>query len=420
MSHYEDVFRIASGWRPARLSPWLDLPVDLGGVFQLAWWVAEEPRPAVRVVLPGDQPFNVDWARCMVEGVREGNELRIGLEPSSSRWAHGNALDRLSAQLQELPDSSVLELAVGGDVPLLAVGRVLESRWRLEAFYPAVDCAVLARALELSRESRQETGLTARDEATASAAEASLTKEWSLSEGSPVALRRQGRTLQVISDAEVSSWNRLFAGHVFLQDQEFRSAFGLQAKFDETMEEIDESEDWLQDLSQQIAFGVGQLAGIVQGQMVYSGKKATFHHSDIRGTKWLGPEEVDLSDEELRALGFKPLGDMTADGVIIRPYAGREGDCLAVVNATFDGKYLREFFSRCADGNCLTTSSLPSSENKPERKLHRQSLPELDFGDLLKAHRGRIREEGWQPEPCPTDLQTVAVWMDEYLVAWSR
>jgi hypothetical protein len=420
MTDFEEVFQAVAVHQFPSLQAPVELPLDLSRVFQLAWWSSDDSRPAVRVQLPSDDSVAIDWSRSLAEVAQKGSVLEVGIADSAGRWDHLNVLERVSASLGCLPDGSILELAVAGEVPVRARGPVSRGVWRLESFLPAVSPALLARALELSRQSQQDDRLTAASVEVAEAAESTLKLEWSLADDHDPKLQRDGCVLRAIcQDGDHTSWHRLFAGRVFMHDPEFRAAFGLEQKLQKLAQEAEESLAAMQTLGAQMAAGFSSLLGITQGELLLAGKRTSFHHSDIRQSKWLRPQEVDSSDDELRQLGFSPLGDLLADAVVMRVYARAQRDCLAVVSATPQGMYLREFFSRCQDGSCLTTSTLPFAEQKPNKKLFKQSLPECDFSGLLQAHRQHLEEQRWQPLDCSPDLRGAAQWMDDYLVAWN-
>lgn len=392
-----------------------DSPIQttLERVFRLGWWASDESRPAIQV----EVTFSADWERTMMFAHQEGGQLRLGSEEAGGRWTQVHCLARAAAVLQNLPDHTALELAIAGPHPMRARGQMTQGSFWLEEIHPAMGRGVLVRALELSRQAEEDEFFVAASEELAQAAQASLRAEWSMDFSSSPNLERQGKTIRVqVDDGDIRSWMLLFGGHLLIHDDDFCQAWGLEK---ERQELEAEKVDPLAALSVQIGQAVNQSQGIVATQLLHEGKRTQYHRSDLRQIHWLRPEEVDLTDSTLESLGFTPIGDLVADafaGVVMRAYACSEGDCWAVVNAGMSHVFIREFFSHCGDGTRLTSSTLPFSEGQPEKKLYKQSLPELSWEELLQAHRAEIHQQGWHPQPCPKDLISLAASIDDYLL----
>lgn len=392
----------------------LDIPLETTPelFFRLAWWASDESRPAFRA----DAVWKADWERTLMFAHQDGQQLLLGAEPSDARWAHVQCVARAAAVLRGLPDQTRLELAVAGPTAMRARGLLRGGVWRVEEIHPAVERSTLERALELSRQADEDDQFVAASVELAEAAEASLRGEWSMDISSSPNLEREGRVLRVLTnDGEIRSWMQMFGSHLFLHDDEFCQAWNLEERRAELMEE---EVNPFAALGAQISQAVNRQAGIVSTRLIHEGKRSKYHQSDMRKSAWLRPEEVDLTDQTLEPLGFTPMGDLVAEafaGVVMRVYACREADCWAVVNAGMNQVFIREFFSQCQDGVRLTTTSLPFSEGKPDRKLFKQSLPELSWEELLKAHRAELRQKAWHPQPCPKDLAALAASVDDYL-----
>lgn len=142
--------------------------------------------------------------------------------------------------------------------------------------------------------------------------------------------------------------------------------------------------EWAADLAAEPTGETGKVDfALWENGLLWEGKKGRFHRSEMRESKWLGAEEVDWIDRSFAQL------------------------------------FIREFFSQSREGQRLTTTSLPFSEEKAGKKLFKQVLPQADLAGLLQAHRDRLQEwsGGWLE--CPPDLQVLARSVDEYMVLWS-
>ncbi|MBT9583490.1 hypothetical protein IV102_09070 [bacterium] len=419
----QDVFRVTDGLAPRKLESPIDLPLDEGliRVFRLAWWADDGALPALRAELPSPVPLDIDWERTMMFGIQEGVLLTIGCEDSEARWEQVSRIERVAATLKfVLPEGARLELAVGGPGPMRALGVLRNQAWSIDQVYPPMDKKVLQRALELARQAEEDDVLVAASEDSAEAAEATLRAEWSLDLSGNPGLERSGKVLRVTEKGgDIRSWMLMFGGSLLVHDPEFCSVWGLQSKLDDRLAELQSTAQQLSGLGLQFALGINAHYGLTMGELIHIGKKARFHRSDIRQSRWLRSEEVDSTDQELEALGFLPLGDLMADslaGVVLRAYGCLEGDCWALVNAGVNHLFIREFFSHCQGGIRLTTTSLPFAKEVPAQMLFKQSRPELEFGELLTAHRSEILRRGWVANPCPSQLKALAESIDEYLV----
>lgn len=416
MTDFQQVYEQVETLVGQVLQPPLELDRNLSRVFQLAWWASDDSRPAVLVEVAGDPPA-IDWSRSMARTEQDGSTLRVGIADSGARWEHLQVLDRVSALLAALPDGSELELLISGTHPIRTRGAVRGGRWHLSSFFPAMPRAVLERALELSRQAQEGEDLCAASPEIAEAAEETFRAEWSLAPDREPKLEREGERIRAVSQDGDNSWHRLLAGHLLVHDPELCQAFALEEKLRQLSEGGAQASS-LHALTAQLSQGIGRALGIPQGPLLLEGKRGIYRGSDIRQLAWIRPGEVETSDDELRPLGFSPLGDLTTDAVVMRLYGCDERDCWAVVTATHDRMYLRELYSRCEGGECLTTASMPYGDEKPDRKLFKQSLPDCDFGQLLARHRSHLQERGWKPLECPQDLPGTAHWIDDYLLAW--
>lgn len=393
----------------------LESPVEtsLESIFRLAWWASDEARPAFRV----DAVFEADWERTMLFAHQAGGQLILGSQESEARWAQVQCLARANAVLKTLPDHTSLELAISGGHPMRARGQMVKGSFQVESIHPAMGVTTLKRALELSRQAEEDDQFVAASEELAEMAETSLRQEWNMEDGSSPNLEREGNILRVkVDDDDIRSWMLMFGGHLLIHDDEFCQVWGLEEEREELQAE---KEDFFAGLGLQIGQAVNRQAGIVTGKLIHEGKRSKYHSSDLRQSAWLRPEEVDLTDAALEPLGFTPIGDLVAEafaGVVMRVYACREADCWAVVNAGLNRVFIREFFSQCQSGPCLTTTTLPFSPEHPDKKLYKVSLPELTWEDLLKAHRADLRQRAFNPKPCPKDLPTLAASIDSYLI----
>ena len=408
--------------QPAQMDRALDLPIEkLDRLFRLAWWCDDDAWPAVRVQLSQEADPSWNWERSGAFVVRQGRQMSFGVEESGARWDSLRKMGRLGASLQVLPDGSELDFRVASTRPLSARGTVVGGVWHLTAFFPTVASTTLERALDLSGQS-EGTELLASDEETALATERSLSAEWSIGEDSQLGLSRQGRVLRAVTPDGDSDWLQLFGAHLFLHEREFREAFDLHQRLAEVLRENEEHQAAMQNLGQQLAQGLNRLLGLEHGELLWEGKKGRFHRSEMRKCKWLGAEEVDRIDRSFAQLGFEPFGDLLstgASGSVMRVYACAQQDGWGVAYAAPNQLFIREFFSQSREGQRLTTTSLPFSEEKAGKKLFKQVLPQADLAGLLQAHRDRLQEwsGGWLE--CPPDLQVLARSVDEYMVLWS-
>lgn len=405
----------------------LDRPIELNlqhltRPFFLAWWASDESRPALRVHLRSQDKLKVDWSPTLARVRQRGPELLVGAEKEAARFAHLKVLDRVASVLATLEAADGLELAVSGPRPLRFSGPVEQGIWKLTEVFPAVSTQVLRRALELAREATEDECLTAASEALAEAAEASLRAEWNLEEDSNPRLQRQQAKLLIREqNGEVQSWMKLFAVHVFLHDPEFRQAWGLDAFLEELLEQSRQHHQQMSGLTLQLAQVLNQSLGVTMGDRLFQGKKGCFYRSEICRGDWLQPLDIDIEDRELKDLGFTPIGDLTCDslaGAVIRIYSCSQQDCWAVVTSGAQRQLIREFFSEYQDGSKRTTTTLPFSESKAARKLFKASYPELEWPELLKAHRDWSVQQALTPCPHGDDLAGVAGSIDRYLVLW--
>lgn len=424
MSHWaEEVFRHTDGLAMAPLHPPPELRLSqLTRPYLLSWWAHSDARPALRVRLDSAQPVDFDWGPSLAQVTQQGDLLLAGSEKEVARFAHLKVLGRLGTLLTTLQRAVHLELAVHGPLVLRFAGPVIGDRWLLQEASPSVDSGLLSRALELGRQAEEEEHLTASSAEVASAAEASLRAEWSLTEHSNPKLERHREVLQVHEESgDPSSWMQLFAVHVFLHEPEFQKAWNLKPFLDNVLAEIESHQQAMGGLSLQLAQLLNSQLGVSMGELVYEGKRGRFFRSDICRGGWLQAEDIDLEDQQLAQLGFEPLGDLTCEtlvGAAMRVYGCPQQDCWAVVTAGIQHLLIREFYSEYGDDSRLTTTTLPFAETKPEKKMHKVSHPEFEWPELLQAHRSWAQGRGLKPGSHSSNLAEVARSVDLYLVLW--
>jgi hypothetical protein len=388
---------------------------DLVQVFRLAWWISDEAQPAFRAHLPGAASIPLDWERTLMHPHQQGDVLWLGSPPPQAPWDTIHRVNRAASVIQQLPDQTRLELAISGPRPMRFQGVLEAGHWHLKSLYPAANGDLFRRALELSRQAQDDDWLDAASPEIAAAAETTLKADLSLQDGT---LLREGCRLKAVdSEGEGRTWLLLFGSHLMAHDPEFCETWSLQERRQELLDQCEEDLT-LSGLAAQLTQSVNAHFGIMAGESVYQGKMGAMQRSNMRQCPWLRPEEVDHCDQELLELGFEAMGDLTAEaaaGVVIRAYCCAQGDCWAVVNAGIHQLFVREFFSQAQDGSCLTTTSLPFADSKPEQKLEKQSWPEQSWSGLLSLHRQEVARRGWLTRPCGRELVDIAASMDEYL-----
>lgn len=371
---------------------------------RLCWWLDGEGHPKVHLTLPPGQDFPLDFKRLLCKGKVQGQEITITYGQTGARWENPRRLERLEAALAGLPDGTRLKLTTG---KYEFAGEVRSGEWQIEAD------EVLARALELSRQCDEELFLEAGTPELAQAAAEGIESEWK----GVCGYRVEGSRILVDDPEENRSYMILFAGEIYLVTPEFQAFPGVK----KTLAEREKTKRLWQSTIGRLGAQINKMQGIQSGDLLLEGKKSRYHRSDLSRVNWLTPEDVELSDEEFARCGYAPVGDLTADqlgGAMMRGYARPGGTAWGAVTVGAAGEFIREFFSRCQDGSNLTTTTLPESEARPERKLFKQSLPELDAPGLLEAHERELARRALTPEPTGQDLKALAQAVDDYLARW--
>jgi hypothetical protein len=386
----------------------IKVPVEhLRRAQRLTWWLDGDGHPEVELTLPPGQSFPLEFERLLCEGKVKGQKITLTYEETGARWENPRRLERLGGALVSLPDGTHLKLTVGDEKQVFE-GEVRKGVWHIQG------SDVLARALELSRQCDEELFLDAGTPELAQAAAQGIESEWK----DACAYRVEGSRILVDDPDENRSYMTLFAAEIYLVTPEFQEAFpGLH----EALAEREEMQNLWQTSLGNLGTQINKMHGIETGALLLEGKKSRYHRSDLGNVKWLTPEDLELSDEEFARSGYVPLGDLTADslaGAMMRGYARPGGTAWGAVTVGISGEYIREFFSRCTEGSNLTTTTLPDSEPKPDRKLFKHCLPEQDVKGLLEAHEQELKRRGLTPEPTGQDLAALAQAVDDYLVKW--
>lgn len=376
---------------------------------RLKWWLDGDGHPTVTLSLPPGHELKLDARRahCKWDG------STITYEETSARWDNPRRLDRLAAALEGLPDGTRLKLDTGEGYAF--EGAVAAGLWTVDRCSSPVSSAVLGRALELSRQCDEESYLEAWSPELAEAAGRGIEANWS---GVAAGYQIQGSRILVDDPDENRSCLTLFAAEVFMVTPEFQQAFpGLE----ETLREREAEVQAWQSAVSQLSGSLNQHMGLKIGELLHKGKKGKFYRSDVASVNWVVPADLELADAEFARLGFRPVGDLTADtlvGALMRGYCRPGGRAWGAVTLGISGEFIREFVSHCQDDTHLTTTSLPESDARPERKVLKQSLPEQDVAGLLAAHEAELERLGLEPDPADGDLIDLCKVVDHFLTRW--
>ncbi len=370
--------------------------LHLGRVHRFSWWLDGDGHPSVR--LSGEPA--VDIERCLWKRADDGT---LVCEETAARWEHPRRLTRLGAALVGLPDGTMLDLGLAES--LRFSGPVVGDVWHIQSCSEDLDPDVLERALELARQCDEESFLEAGQ--AIDAAVRGIEEEWA----GTCPYRVEGTRI-VFEDAEDNrSFVILFGGEVFLATPAFQAAFpGVQDVLVERGSRATLAT---------IGANLNQMLGIRAGDLLFEGRKSLYRRGDLTHVAWLSPEDVELADSEFAGVGYAPLGCLVAEslaGTLMRGYARPGGRAWGAVTVGISGEFIREFFSYCADGVSFTTTTLPGSEDKPERQIFKQCLPEASVAELLAAHEAELDRQGWRADLAEGELETLARAVDEFLV----
>ncbi|MEW6283049.1 MAG: hypothetical protein AB1758_30835, partial [Candidatus Eremiobacterota bacterium] len=400
-------------------------PEHLERLYRLVWWADDGGHPAIRLELPPGSDASVDARATLTKVSRKGDVLEIGMEETEGRWDALRRMRRLGSVLGKLPSGTRVELCTYDSEDEVGrqryQGELREGRLHLSHTYPALTAEVLRQALELSRQSEEESHLVAETPGVAEEAARFARKDWA--DGGNLSVEVEGRRITVREKEDVDrSWLQILGCEVFCRSPLFQRYWPLARVVEEREKHALDWESTLSQISVQLGQAFNQQAGISTGALIFRGARGTYHRSSLAGIKWLNEADLEQADRQMQEAGFEPLGDFNADhlgGACMRAYACPERDAWGCAVAGAQKEFILEFFSQTEQGDSLTTTTYPVADSLPKKKIHKSSHPEATPVELLATHREHLARLG-RPRDAAPALEEVAAAVDEFLVRMAR
>jgi hypothetical protein len=370
--------------------------------------------------VPHGVTFAPDWPNASV-GVRAepvAGGWRVAF--AAMNWEHVHALPHVAPALAAAPDGVVLELMTVDPNTAKTKGQpgwqryrgpIRGSQWHVTEAYPATDHQSLEEAVALVKEYRRGLAFALLGEKEAEAVQRLAKLDSTLRDAmKEKKLVFDGLTARV---AEEETFHR-----ELLAMKIFRVRFGSRwpVYSDDRADEA-----WNKLMDELEAFRQSRTPP--EGALILEGVRGKFFHTQ---GKPADAEDRAKWDSDLAALGFRPLGQMTAERVrelTVLGYVLPDSPIYAVVClGGIAPRSALDFYTTFADGSSqTTTTNLFADGDAPKWGIFKKAFPQASPAELLEKHHERmpklVKKHG-EPRPVTPTLEALAAAIDEYFVRW--
>jgi hypothetical protein len=367
-----------------------------------------------RAQLPAPAESGVGTVEPTAGGFRVGLDNHLWFNQSDLTNQLGEELSHL---LYHLPDGSALDVAFAlADRPALTqryLGPVMGGQWQIRETFPPLTREALAGAADLARyaaEDPEKHKLRSEAEAETVAELASRDPNlWDLK------VQRKGRTVWCKSDV---------VGHLpkVIFRHRFADSWDVAAHDREAARLYQNRLDMQRRMRRAGAEAARRRAAPHDDEVLLQGKCGPYWRSDFTRLEELEQETREKIDAALAGLGFRHVGDLVAKkqrDMVLRTYAAQDGLSYGILLAKRTMYLGCEFYSRFADGSCLTTTTNGAVNSQPELKVYYKTHPGLEPAALYDKHRWGIERfrtrRGTEAMPLGTTLRDVAREYDRVL-----
>ncbi|MFO0841060.1 MAG: hypothetical protein U0797_01505 [Gemmataceae bacterium] len=389
-------------------------------LYQVAAFCYRGTYPELRVEVPAGVTFAPDWPNASV-GVR-GEPVPGGWRVAfaAMNWEHVHALPHVAPILAAAPDGVVLELMTADPNTAETEGQpgwqryrgpIRGGRWHVTEAYPPADRQSLQDAIALVQEYGRGPSFTL------------------LSEKEGEGVQRLAKLDSTLRDA-LNEKKLVFEGLTVRAEQDevfhrellamkiFRVRFGSRWP---VYSDDRADETWNKVMDELEAFR--QVRTPPEGALILEGVRGKFYRTQ---GKPADAEDRATWDRDLSALGFQPLGQMTAERVrelTILGYALSGGPVYAIVClGGLAPRSALDYYTTFADGSSQTTTTNPFADgDAPRWGIFKKAFPRASPAELLEKHRERmpklVKKHG-EPRPVTATLEALAAAIDDYFVRW--
>lgn len=380
-------------------------PLKLKELYKLSWLVSDAANhPALRLAPdPG-----LAWEEVEAEVHHTEFGLVVGHREEGGRWSALKDIGDLASLLGELPDGTEMELVAAGECEqgrMRFLGTVQDGSWKIESCCPKLDKTLLERALAFASSERL---LMESEEQ----AERAVELASQLFDGTFMVAERQGRELFALmngeSDESVLDILRVYAFGVAFE--------GTVLHCRKVLERVTEEDEAMVKFANQLA-SMFQTPDPEGESLVFSGEFGRYFTAQLAAQSHMVPEDSEILDEEMKELGFQPLGDLSCNKVgnaVMRGYRGPH-ETFGIGLASNGGLFFVEFYTAFEDGWSLTTTNNPNAGDIVKKTIRRRSFPQLQPAELCKEHRAGCEELGKTPRRWENGLKGLAQAIDEYM-----
>ena len=353
----------------------LELPVsDLRDLVTIPWLVTDSDMHPAIFVSPVPER---DWSSIEAETLLVENGIVVSHLESGSRFRCLQDVEDVAHLLGALPDGTILELLTTGPDDSARQryrGTVKNGTLVLTASAPAMSASTLKRALDFARKSDDFLEFENPDQVEQFCrrleSELSFGDTEAEVEGNRVTIRMIGLSVE-----DATSLLRPLAFQVLFPN----GPWVFPEPDLETMEVLENLSTFIQAFTP---------PDPTDGTLVYAGQMARYFTAVLESQAHLNPQDKKILDEEMKELGFQPVGDFCCNKIyqtVMRGYCNGNGDWgLAAAHA--DSMFWCEFYTLFADGSSVTTTTNPLAQNKPSKKLFKTAHPSLEPLDLWNQH----------------------------------
>jgi hypothetical protein len=368
--------------------PWLIMDANV----HPALFISPEP------VLP--------WSEIEAVSAAHGDGVIVGHEETGGRYKSLRDMEDLAGLLGSLPDGTRLELLTSSDEDAgkqRYTGIVASGQLIIRETAPALSSETLRRAIEFARSKDEKFEL------------GSLEKANQLIQLSAGSLGFLGMEVELEGTSVVGILN----GEAGEEAAELLKPLVFQVLFSDGPWEFPPPDQEAQETMDALNSMINAFAGPdPKGErLLYSGDVARYFTARLCSQSHVIPADQERLDDEMRALGFEVLGDLSCNKVmqtVLRGYSGPEGDW-AVGTAHAAMAFWYEFYTAFQDGSSITTTTNPMAENRPSKKLFKHTHANLEPPELLKRHRAAVKKHGQKPIASTTKIEDLCKAIDDCL-----
>ncbi len=411
---------------------------DLPYLWYLGWFCDPYSDIAIFAQAPAG-----DW---LDEEVRElflspDGRIFTGVLQRGSIWLCERAVRALTKYLVHLPDGATLELAsVATDRSAAGSqiyrGPVKHSQWLITETFPELKADQLAEARALCLQIGVDGPLAARDkDELRYVREACKKSMWVDPESDELVIK--GLEIGVIPKTKAALVMMFFRNR-------FRGIWDVTTSEQQDYEQKSEWQASMDDLASAINTAVSVSRS---DELVFQGAYSTYYRADItkaaeelisvvtdaagQGLNQLNQKGIQIdpvvhADKEMKALGFKILGDMVCEAmgdVIMRGYGHADETCYGVFMLGAFGQMGTDFYTAFTDGSSQTTTTTPARDIPPDvdadNGIYRRSASELTVEALYMLHLSMLIEltedGGRKIRKAKADLEFFAEAVDAFL-----